>query len=737
MLEELEKIDISNIDNDDIRNLMEKMDKSISFDSNVNLDVHKNNSFDSNSNFYTNEEAQENNELDNCLTNLVKHFLKFNTSFVELCAMAEMLNKVPGITIKIPESKPKLLKQIRKQSKFNYYFYIFCESCKTYIQNNYQQLTCTKCLNNSLSQKYFLYIELEHQLKHLIDRNWEQIDIYNKSISVNNLNIRDVHDGLIFKKNSKEKIISLMLCTDGVVLQKNSSKSCWPIQLICNLLPPHKRFNSNNIIITSLYYDESKPDYLELFKPLCEEIERINETGIHINNTVFKIYVTHGVFDLVAKAPILNMVQYNGRYGCGYCYHPGESLNRLIRYTQLNYKPEYRTHGEVTAAMEKILQNGNNGSRKNQYIKGVKGISPLIGFKYFDTVNSVAIDYMHNSLLGVLQTVIGLWFTPNKDKSYYLSDNKRKELNKRIVSVKLSYIVTRKPRSLKYMSQFKASEYRSMLLYYIVPCLEGILPSRFLKHLQLLCSSIYTLLGDNISESDLNNAAMKLDTFVQEFEILYDRKNVTMNIHLLSHISNCVKNLGPLWSFSMFAFESNNGMLKKYFNGTTDVIEQIAMRYILKQSMCISNIKTNKEKKAQSILGPRREIVLSPSQIIAIDELSIELKNNVLMTYMRFKKRDQIYTCFNYKKPKNTIDYYVELRNGAPAKVDFYFIYKGIKYAMIDVYGEVTKIDQFKQIILLHKKKVISVEEIEKKYNFIQVNLKEYVVLPPNGFEKD
>ena len=36
---------------------------------------------------------------------------------------------------------------------------------------------------------------------------------------------------------------------------------------------------------------------------------------------------------------------------------------------------------------------------------------------------------------------------------------------------------------------------------------------------------------------------------------------MAMNVHLLQHFPLCVRQLGPLWGFSCFAFENLNGFL--------------------------------------------------------------------------------------------------------------------------------------------------------------------------------
>lgn len=68
---------------------------------------------------------------------------------------------------------------------------------------------------------------------------------------------------------------------------------------------------------------------------------------------------------------------------------------------------------------------------------------------------------------------------------------------------------------------------------------------------------------------------------MKDFQKLYEKSSVTMNVHLLRHFVHVVKNLGPLWSYSTFGFESKNGVLKNYVNGTGNVLSQVVKRFIL------------------------------------------------------------------------------------------------------------------------------------------------------------
>ncbi len=57
------------------------------------------------------------------------------------------------------------------------------------------------------------------------------------------------------------------------------------------------------------------------------------------------------------------------------------------------------------------------------------------------------------------------------------------------------------------------------------------------------------------------------------------KRHCSMNIHLLRHITDCVKKWGPLWAYSCFQFEGANNNLKKLFHGTKNMSEQVGSHF--------------------------------------------------------------------------------------------------------------------------------------------------------------
>ena len=53
----------------------------------------------------------------------------------------------------------------------------------------------------------------------------------------------------------------------------------------------------------------------------------------------------------------------------------------------------------------------------------------------------------------------------------------------------------------------------------------------------------------------------------------------TSNVHILLHLPDAVRSLGPLWAHSTFPFEGMNGWLSELYHGTRDPQKQVYIHY--------------------------------------------------------------------------------------------------------------------------------------------------------------
>lgn len=76
----------------------------------------------------------------------------------------------------------------------------------------------------------------------------------------------------------------------------------------------------------------------------------------------------NGIFDLAAKAPVVNMMQLNGEYGCLVCTHPGSHHSRGHHvYLPNEPSPVARTHAGIMKATQEAEASGVPVSRVSLY----------------------------------------------------------------------------------------------------------------------------------------------------------------------------------------------------------------------------------------------------------------------------------------------------------------------------------------------------------------------------------
>ncbi|KAK3925530.1 ADP,ATP carrier protein 1 [Frankliniella fusca] len=155
------------------------------------------------------------------------------------------------------------------------------------------------------------------------------------------------------------------------------------------------------------------------------------------------------------------------------------------------------------------------------------------------------------------------------------------------VAVKQSVedFVQRLPLGVDKLVYWKASLYRNFLLYFSLPTLNGLMKDVYFHHFVLFVDAISLLNGSSVSEIDILKADGLLQQFCEEFEKLYGVRNMTFNLHLLRHIPECVRRLGPLWAFNCFLFEDLNGRLAAMVHGTNHACLQVARSLTMAQRL--------------------------------------------------------------------------------------------------------------------------------------------------------
>lgn len=666
---------------------------------------------------------------------VVSHFLKHNQSYKSLEGLAKVVNTTPGAHYQIPTTRYRIQKLIDPLLTPEYY--IKCKVCKKYSSTTSNKVPCKACSLplKRADSKYFIYLPFTSQLKQSIIEHFENIISYGKCFGDNNLLITDVQSANQFqiakKKYSKSFLLSLTVNTDGVQIYNSTKKSVWPIQVHQNYLPPSIRYHPKNIIVVGLH--DGKPKMRDFFYPFLNELKQINdEGGIKINKNgqlyTFMPLITSCTADLPAKADVQEMIGHNGYFGCGYCLHPGQPIKKdkkskaVVRFVAKNCP--MRTHNGVLNTYEKL---------KSTPINGVKAISCMIAACDFDLVNGFSIDYLHCALLGVTRLLMNLWLnSENHAKPFYILKKRQTTLSNRIVSIKPISEITRKPRAVSERKDYKANEFRTLLLFYLRYGLVDLLPQRYIDHFQLFSSAIYTLLEEKISQVNISIAEAKLNQFADKFEELYGKEHVVMNLHLIRHMGNSVRNLGPLWAQSAFTFEMNNGILVKANHATKDFLHNLSWKYLVK-----SSLKEETENKIDRniCLGGKVNVRISLDECSQLNEFGLQVTENISTIYTFVSFYNQRITSLK-SKVVSTADFFVEFHTGEIGSVKYFIVENNEAYAFVNLYSIKETCDHLLEVQPVGTNKLFNVKEIYKKMLYMQIGKFEIVTHIPNKYEQ-
>ncbi len=308
-------------------------------------------------------------------------------------------------------------------------------------------------------------------------------------------------------------------------------------------------FPSIELVITvpCIWFGEKKPIMSVLLTPFVNELCSLEREGLIWKNSqnvehISKVYALICSADSVARPLLRNTKQFNGEYGCDFCYHIGGGPYPYRRpESLLRSETEHYEH-----AMADTVE---------LPVKGVKGPSELMRLQKFQMINGFVPEYQHSVCLGVTRQLATLWLDSTNHNNEWYIGTKADVIDRELLAIKPPVEITRAPRSLQDRKYWKASEWRSFLLFYSLPILNGVLMKKYWNHLFLLVFALHILLQHSF------------------------------NVHLWTHLAESVRNWGPLWATSTFSFESFNCTLLKYFSGTTHVPVQIVKTFLRWKSL--------------------------------------------------------------------------------------------------------------------------------------------------------
>lgn len=353
-------------------------------------------------------------------------------------------------------------------------------------------------------------------------------------------------------ENVRNNTLEISMSVDGLPLYKNSRRQFWP------LLISFERIHDPRPRLVALFLGKKKPSTsAEYLQPFIDEFKSINCSGIWIQNQMFSLKVACVIADAPARSFLKCTTLFNGYDGCDRCCEKGVYMGRVVF---PNSNSEKRTN-------ERFSMQVYNGHQV--------GISPLLELNV-GCVTDVVLDYMHLCCLGVMRKLLQSWckgpLTP-----YKLSSGLVLKLSSRLIEMRnfIPSEFNRKSRSLDELDTWKATEFRTFLLYLgplvLIDVLDQAKYNNFLK----FSIAVRILLSNN--RSWYAYAEQLLSQFFEEIGKLYSEKFWVYNVHSLLHLVDDAKRFGSLDGVSAFKFENYMQTLKRMVRSRANELAQVVV----------------------------------------------------------------------------------------------------------------------------------------------------------------
>ncbi|KAK9687290.1 hypothetical protein QE152_g36557 [Popillia japonica] len=294
--------------------------------------------------------------------------------------------------------------------------------------------------------------------------------------------------------------IKISFNIDGLPLFRSSNIQFWPILGLIKdtVCPP---------FVLGIFCGNAKPKPLSLFlEDFIDELSNLTQNGFDYKRKQYKVQIHSFVCDAPARAYLKCIKSHSGYSSCERCTVHGEYLKGRVIFRNISH---FKRTDELF-----IAQDDEDG----EYLKG-----------RFPT------DYMHCVCLGVMRKLLCSWVGGNL--KVRLSSNAVNSISNKLVALKdfIPIEINRKPRTLRELPRFKATEFRTFLLYLGPLVLKNIVDVAVYEHFLLLHVGMAILLSKKHLHSlgyDLANNI--LTTFVVHSEKLYNSEFLVYNVHALT-----------------------------------------------------------------------------------------------------------------------------------------------------------------------------------------------------------
>ena len=379
---------------------------------------------------------------------------------------------------------------------------------------------------------------------------------------------------------------AFMLNVDWMQPFDHTPYSLGVLYLVLMNLPRSERFKRENIFLVGIIPGPNEPrnNINSYLFPLVDELIELWEVGVnlrHSGSLVFRERFRAALLcvacDMPASKKICGFTAHNARRGCNKCTKEFQTrgIGEATDYSGFepcrgrNIIDHRRNIEEIQAQTTQELRNAKESLYGARY-------SDLLRLPYFDCIRFTIIDPMHNLFLGTAKRMMEMWLELS-----LLTRADLEKVQQKVYSTNVPSNIGRLPFKIaKSFSGFTAEQWKTWTTVFSPFDSFGHLPVNhyncwlnFVKACKLLSQPM-------IKISDVGTAHSLLLTFCRDVEKICGTERITPNMHMHTHLADCVLDYGPVYSFWLFSFERYNGILGNYSTNNKSIELQIMRKFL-------------------------------------------------------------------------------------------------------------------------------------------------------------
>ena len=438
-------------------------------------------------------------------------------------------------------------------------------------------------------RKFYCFKSVSESLRMLVDRkgflthceNWRLRRVPSSTMC-------DIYDGQIWKDFqcingvpflAVHHNLALMLNIDWFRPYKHTPYSVGAIYMIVTNLPRSIRFRKENVILVGIVPGPSEPplNMNSFLKPLVDDLISLWTDGITVSSPdsphpiTVKAALICVACDIPACRKVLGFYGHMSRAGCSKCTKLFDFSGTKIDFGGFSECPLRSEHDHRQQAFAAMRQKNAAARDKIEKEHGSR-FTAFMELPYFDTVRCHVIDPMHNLYLGTSKYIM---------KQILDTTSSAGLIQERVDGCIVPSSLGRIPHKISSAyASLTADQWKTWTTVFSLYALHGILDSSKLECWRLFVQACQLLTCPMITTEDAEKGHKLLLDFCTTFESLYGSEKVTPNMHLHTHLLECIKDYGPIYSFWLFSFERYNGMLGSYKTNQRSIELQLMRRFM-------------------------------------------------------------------------------------------------------------------------------------------------------------